>query len=288
MKLFLWSLLVPLALASSPALCAQADDVEIVEDTSTATPQTVERLLAQHAGARASKLATEVIAVLEQMLEFHNPEFFDAAKESLKYRASGDDVKEVRREAADLGIRKPKEIKAMVARREAEVQVLAVGVLANIGGDKVGALLHKTFRSKPLRKTKPRVTAALIFAMGKVVYLGAEKEIETEFRRFADREIMKASVRYFGQIKSKRLGVVRALCECLEPPEPVDVNAASNPPAGYWAARWESWIYIRRDVAWSLKEITGVDFKPGEGDKPGDGQRALEYVKKNAKRLGLK
>lgn len=286
---FLLAVLVLLTpLVPAPVYFAQADDVEIKPDSSAASEAVVKRLQRQYAAAREKKSSSEVITVLDEILAFHNPEFFELAQEALKYKATSDDVKEVRGEASDLGIRKPKEIKAMVSRREEDVQTRAAGILANIGGEEAGPLLHKTFRNKTLRREKPRVCAALIFAMGKIAYVKGEKDIESEFRQFADKEVMKASVRYFGQIKCKRLDVVRALCECLEPPEPVDVDTAANPPASYWAARWESWLHIRRDVAWSLKEITGVEFKPGEGDTPGDGQRALEYVKKNAKRLGLK
>ena len=98
---------------------------------------------------------------------------------------------------------------------------------------------------------------------------------------------MRACTRYFGQVQSKDKGVVRQLCEMLDPPQPGG-DEANNPPASYWEARWEQWNWIRRDIAWALKEITGQAFQPADGDHPGDSKKALAWVRDNAKKLGLK
>ena len=66
------------------------------------------------------------------------------------------------------------------------------------------------------------------------------------------------------------------------------INDASNPPAAFWASMWEQWNWTRRDVTWSLKQITGQVFQPAEGDHPSDAHKALEYVKAHKKELGLK
>jgi hypothetical protein len=267
---------------------AQADSVELKPEIGHAEDAVVERLVQLHETAVASKDASEVKAVLEEMLAFDNPEFFAAGKDALQYRASAVDLKIVRQEAADLGLRSPKDIQELVALREGDVQVLGAGVLGNVGGEDAGPLLHKTLRNKKLRREKPRVVAALIGAMGQLGYGKALGDVEDEYRAYSDKEVMRAAIRFFGQTKCKSLDIARALANDLDPPEPSNVDAASNPPASYWAARWESWLYVRRDVAWALKEITGQYFRPADDPNPSESAQALRYIEENAKRLGLK
>jgi len=266
----------------------QADTVELKPEIGHAEEAKVERLLRLHVAAVEAKNATDLVAVLGEMVLFDNPEFFAAGKDALKYKASRVDVQIVKQEAADLGLRKPKEIKELVALREGDVQVLGAAILANIGGKEAGPPLFKHLKNKKLRKEKPRVTAALIAALGQLKYLKAQKEVESEYRAYANKEVMKAAIRFFGQTKCKSLSIARSLAGDLDAPEPVDVDAAANPPASYWAARWESWLYVRRDVAWALKEITGQYFRPADDPNPSESAKALAYIKANAKRLGLK
>ena len=267
---------------------AQADSVELTAEIGPAPEEVVARLLRQHEAALAEKTAAPLVAVLEEMAGFDNPEFFDAGKAALKFKASAADVKAAKSEAADLGLRKPKDIKELVARREADVQCLGAAVVGNIGGPNAGPLLHGLFKNKTLRRDKPRVAAALIGAMGAIGYLKAQPDVEAEYRAYSDREVMKAAVRFFGETKCKSLSIARTLAGDLDAPEPADVDGAANPPASYWSARWDSWMYVRRDVAWALKEITGQQFRPADPPNASDSAKALEYIKANAKRLGLK
>ena len=66
------------------------------------------------------------------------------------------------------------------------------------------------------------------------------------------------------------------------------MHGANNPPASYWAAQWEIWSWTRRDVTWTLKQITGQVFQPAEGEHPSDCKKALDYVKEHKRELGLK
>ena len=45
---------------------------------------------------------------------------------------------------------------------------------------------------------------------------------------------------------------------------------------------------FRRDVSWSLKQITGQVFEPAGGEHSGDTQKALDYIEKHKRELGLK
>ncbi len=289
MKIFppLVSVLFFLVLVASSSVAAQ-DRVGLEKEATSAGEETVERLVLLYADAVKSKEATKVMGVLDQMLEYDNPEFFDAAKGAMSYKLTSQDKKAVKRECADEGIRKPRTIQQRIAERECEVQVMAAGLLSNIGDPKSGALLHKTLKSKKIATEKPVLCGAVIAALGKMGYRKAEKDVEPHFRSNANKETMKAAVRYFGQIKTTNFDIVRALCVYLDPPEPSNVDDPNNPPSGYWMAQWEVWSHAARDVTWALKEITGQEFRAGYGDNPSDSAKALKYVKDNKKRLGLK
>ena len=68
----------------------------------------------------------------------------------------------------------------------------------------------------------------------------------------------------------------------------MDVDSPDNPAAAYWATRWEMWAVIRRDVSWSLKQITGQVFVPAGGEHSGDTKKAIDYIKAHKRELGLK
>ena len=100
-------------------------------------------------------------------------------------------------------------------------------------------------------------------------------------------KIARACVRYFGRLPTRRLEHAEKLCELLDSPQPGSVDSPTNPPASYWEALWETWNWMRRDVTWSLQQITGEVFRPAEGEHPSDREKALEYVRSHKERLGL-
>lgn len=67
------------------------------------------------------------------------------------------------------------------------------------------------------------------------------------------------------------------LCRHLDEPAPSDVDAASNPPAEYWEARWKSWRVWRTDVQAALLAITGQRFSTAD--------EARTWIKANRKKL---
>jgi len=272
-----------------PALSAAAQDAaEGGSEITSASQAELESLLARYERALESEDSFEIAGALVKMAAHDNVELLAAATEALKYRASKVDKRAVRDEAAELGIRNSNEIERMTLAREAEVQAQAARLIGNIPGKASSSLLFKTFKDKKIRKDKPTVVAALIDAMGRQGFERALKDVESEFSSEGPKEVMRACVRYFGQIRCKDLGVVRKLCMELSAPEPGNVDSATNPPASYWETRWKTWSYYRRDVSWALKEITGESFQPAEGGHAGDAQKALDYVEEHARELGLK
>jgi len=257
-------------------------------EVTTASESELESLLARYERAKEHEDSFEIAGVLGKMAAHDNVELLVPAKEALKYRASKVDKRAVRDEAAELGIRNTNEIERMTLAREAEVQATAARLIGNIPGKASTALLYKTFKDKKIRKGKPIVVAALIDAMGRLDFERALKDVHSEFNSEGPKEVMRACVRYFGQVRCKDKGVVRKLCRELSAPEPSNVDSATNPSASYWETRWKTWSYYRRDVSWSLKEITGQSFQPAEGGHDGDAQKALKYVKEHARELGLK
>lgn len=274
-----------LALLALSAPAHLQEDSEKPELT-TASPPEARRLLDMHQAATESEDSARIVASLVRMTAHDNGAFLAHAKNALKYRASKVDKEAVKVEGEELGISDRKGLEKLARQREVEVQSAAARLLANFP-DETSTLLLKSLKDKKLCRGKPRLTAALIDALGRTRCARAEGEVEGHFKQFGDKDVMRASIRFFGQVKSRDKGTVRTLCELLEPPEPGNVDSPTNPPASYWAARWEQWNYFRRDVTWSLRQITGQTFRPAEGKKSGDSVKALKYVREHAKELGL-
>ena len=283
---------VAVLVAGLAALPARGQDVppdpeEEVEVT-TATADDVALLVEVHAQAKGDKDGARLAQVLAQMSGHDNPEFKPLALDAIRYRASPVDKRAAKDLAEELGTTSRKDVERLVLEREARVQSAAAHVLANHPGDRaVLKVLERAFGDKRLRRDKPTVVAALIFAFGRLRHDEVEEEVVRELSRSSTREVTRASVRYLGQLPTKSFDHVRQLCELLEPPQPASVDHPDNPPAGFWAGAWETWSWTRRDVTWSLKQITGQVFRPAEGDHPSDYQAAIAYIEEHRERLGL-
>jgi hypothetical protein len=272
-----------------PLAFAQEILDEAEPEITTASEAQVGTLLARHGDAVEARDAMLLGAALAAMSAHDNPEFLNLALGAVTYRATTTDKREAKRLGAELGTPSKKDVDALIAQRESEVQVACAHILANFGAHKkVPRALMKLYGDKQVRKDKPAVTAAAIRGLGQIGYHKAAKDIARELDQASSKEVAGAAVRYFGQIKTKDYSIVRKLCGLLTPPEPGAVNSASNPPAGYWAARWEVWSWTRREVTWTLKQITGQVFRPAEGEHKSDTKKALEYIKANKRQLGLK
>lgn len=285
-----WSGLAPLAAQDPGPLDegAGADGTVAEKAPPSAEPAEVDRLLDQWKRARRAKDAVAWLTVLEGMSGFANEDFVDPALSGLKYRASRVDKAAAKEEASALGDGSKERVETLVLQREAQVQAASAAVLGMHAEPKIGKALLAAFEKKGLVSDKPRAAAAIVYAMGRGGYRDAQDAVFSEYKRYRDKDVLKACVRYMGQVKVDDFGAVRALCEALAAPQPGNVDAAFNPPASYWEERWRKWQYVRRDVSWSLREITGQTFQPAESEGPGDSRRALEYVKEHQRELGLK
>ncbi len=264
-------------------------EAEAEETVTTAEEAVADRLVESHAKAAKAGDGGEVIKVLGEMSAFDNREFVKPATDALKWRASKADKKWAQAEAEELGLEKKSERYEILVERVSAVQAAAARVLANHAGDKKAAsALAKAFKDKAVRKERPKALAAIILALGEIGQRKVESDVFSEFKSAKDPEVARACVRYFGTIRTKDYSIVRRLCNELSAPAPANVDSATNPPAAYWEQRWKIWNGIRRDISWSLKQITGQVFKPSEGEHPSDERKALAYVKQHKKELGLK
>ncbi len=274
-----------LALAA-PAGAAQEE--EQAEEVTAAEPEALKALLAEHAAAAKAKDGKQIIAALKKMARHDNPELLAPALKALGYKASRVDKTAVKADAAELGITKKEVLDQRVREREAEVRAAAARVLANIDDKKSTSGLVKALKDKKNQKERPTALAAVIDALGRLGHSDAAELVEYELKRYRHKDVSRACVRYFGQVKCKRMSVAKLLAESLAAPVPEEVDSAANPPASYWEERWKTWQHIRRDVSWALKEITGQVFAPDEGTTKGDSKKALRYIEEHAKELGLK
>jgi hypothetical protein len=244
-----------------------------------ASPERLKELLDVYKDAVVAKNADHVRKALEELLAHDNPPLVDIAIKQLRYKLSSEDRKVVLADARARGVRKPKLRNAMLARKEETVQIVAAQLCANFPGDKkVSSAVAKLFLHKPTREDKPQLASHLIETMGKLGYTKLWKEIESEFRSFRNKEIMRASVRYFGLTKEKR--VAKMLCDHIDEPAPGNVNDPNNPPASYWKARWDAWSYMRDDVVIALREITGQTFDTSK--------QARDWIKDHGRRIGIR
>lgn len=65
-------------------------------------------------------------------------------------------------------------------------------------------------------------------------------------------------------IAHKETQSVDILLRNIDPPQPVNVDDPTNPPAEYWKARWEAWSSWRGKVKEALFAITGQRFSTAE------------------------
>jgi len=264
-------------------------DPEQEVEVTTASAAEVELLLEAHERARGEKDGARLAELLAEMSGHDNPEFEPLALAGLKYKASAADKHAAKQLGQELGTTSRKDIEELIAEREARVQAAAAHVLANHPeNDAVLIALGRAFKDKRLRKDKPSVVAALIFAFGRLRHGKVEEEVVKELSRPATKEVARACVRYLGQLPTRDFGTVRKLCELLEPPQPASVDSATNPPAEFWASAWETWSWTRRDVTWALKQITGQVFRPAEGEHESDYLAAIAYIEEHREELGLK
>ncbi len=121
----------------------------------------------------------------------------------------------------------------------------------------------------------PQVHAGLIRALSATGYTSKDwKEIDRVFESDYDTErvpVHEAILDLVAAHKEKQ--AVDLLLRNMDEPSPVNVDAADNPPAEYWKARWHSWAAWKAKVKVAMREITGQDF--------GGAKEAKAWLKKN-------
>ncbi len=279
--------------ASKPVAPALPVDPEhVARETSTASQELLGELLGRLRSAEGTGDALKVAEALAALTAHDNAELVEVGMDALKYRASKLDKQLAKVLAEELETTSKSELQSLIADREAAVQAAGAHVLASLVVDDKGSKpllrsLEKAFKDKSVRRDKPTVVAAVIRAFGRQHHGRVEDDVVSELRRNSTRDVARACVLYLGDLPTRNYKHVRLLCEMLDAPEPASVQDASNPGESYWKAAWESWNWTRRDVSWSLKQVTGQVFAPAEGDHPSDAKKALAYIDAHREELGL-
>jgi hypothetical protein len=121
----------------------------------------------------------------------------------------------------------------------------------------------------------PQVHAGLIRALGRSDYTSKDwKEIADVFESDYDTErvpVHEAILELVRRHKEKQ--AIPLLLNNMDEPSAKNVDAADNPPAEYWKARWHSWAAWKTKVKEAMKAITGQDF--------GSAKEARAWLKKN-------
>ena len=288
-----WTIAMLVALA--PATFPIQDEAE--DELPIADAAEAERLLLAVVEAVEAEDAVDITAALEKLKGYGNPEFLEPALDALSYKASKVDKKRVKEEAETFGVTSKKENDQRLLDLEIGVQVAGAQVLAGIPGKESTSALHKLFKKKDVRKERPTLAAAAIESLGQLGFDKATKDVDKAFREMANKDIVSSAVRFFGQTKCKDKGIVIELCRMLDPPEQPTANRALGgfpQQGGGQSERYKIWDASRRNVEWSLEQITGQKWKAveygasDEDKKESDAKKAVDYVKKNARKLGLK
>ncbi len=121
----------------------------------------------------------------------------------------------------------------------------------------------------------PQVHAGLIRALSGAGYTAKDwGAIDRVFESDYDTErvpVHEAILDLVAAHKEKQ--AVALLLRNMDEPSPANVDAADNPPAEYWKARWHSWAAWKAKVKEAMRAITGQDF--------GGAKEAKAWLKKN-------
>lgn len=185
----------------------------------------------------------------------------------------------------------PAELKKLLADRRQPVAAAAAEALGSQGDAKgsiplLARIAAADTKDKGFYKDAV-VKAAAVESLGRlgdaksfkvIIDLAEANRIEPTVRGQHQKAIVKACVRYFGLTKAK--GSVSYLIDEVDQPAPKDPNSGTNPGEEYWKARHDTWVVIRPDVIWALKEITGLEHE--------NGRRWKKWFDEEGKKAGMK
>jgi hypothetical protein len=167
-------------------------------------------------------------------------------------------------------------IKKAMSSKDKKVQALAIRAAAShdMESEKKQVLkLLKASKKGKAKKGKPDISgvvaAAAVDYLARLAIEGVEKQVleqldrlflvESRMNASYAPDLVRAAVHYLGQ--TKEMSAVPRLVAMLPEPVPANPNAANNPPATYWEARYEIWQASEGWVRWALKEITGQQYR---------------------------
>lgn len=274
----------------------------------TATEEELRELLDDFRSAERSKEYAQVAAVLVRMAGFSNEELLDAAEKGLEYRPSRKDLDSAKEEAKALGMTDKDTVKRFADVRAAEVVAAAAEVVLAVGTEDSAGLLVDAIGDKKVN-TNPPAIGAVVDALARHPHLGedADRDVKAilmtidahdlagddfpqapvEVKGYDEVGKYSAVIRYFGARKTRDFEVALYLAKLLRAPVPESPDSPDNPPQAYWEKRHGAWMKYKRDVVWTLREITGQTWKPGHDDEGGQAVEAVDWLYRHKQDLGF-
>lgn len=151
----------------------------------------------------------------------------------------------------------------------------AAELLANQPKAEANAAIRKLLKSGKVAP-HPTVMAELVKGLARCGYDKAQwGEIDGLFEReyHLDRVVVQEAILEL-VIAHKEAQALPMLLRNTDEPAPENVEAADNPPAEYWEARWKSWAVWKGKVKDALFAVTGQRFS--------NAAEAKAWLKKNA------
>lgn len=137
----------------------------------------------------------------------------------------------------------------------------AAELLGNQPADKTNAVILKLLDDGKVASTPP-VQAELVRALSRCGYEAKHwKQIDDLFERDYDPARVAVHDAILDLVVAhEEVQALPLLLRNLDEPVPDNVDAAHNPPAEYWKARWTSWSAWRGKVKDALFAVTGQRF----------------------------
>lgn len=141
------------------------------------------------------------------------------------------------------------------------VQQQAVDLIGNQPAGVANPALRRLLDNKRVAD-QPAVLAAIVRALARCGYDKTQwRDVADLFERSYDEAFVPLHEAVLALvIEHKETQAVALLVRNLDEPVPKDVDAAHNPPAAYWKARWGAWAVWRDKVKDALFAITGQRF----------------------------
>ncbi len=172
-----------------------------------------------------------------------------------------------------LGGSNPRLIKplAEVVAKDASVVIRkqAVTLLANQPADKANGVIRRLLADGDVTEN-PQVHAELIRALSRCGYEPKhwdELDLDRAFGAYGPERVPVHEAILDLVVAHEEKRALPLLLNNLDEPIPENVDDATNPPADYWKARWQSWAVWRGRVKDALFAVTGQRFSTADEAK---------------------